>query len=273
MSLSRPHAGGWRVGRVALWVIGVLLILTGVPVYVILPAYAVLFLLAIPMLRLRAPALLVTAGIGLVVMPFVQAALDILPFWQTAEGESIALAIGWAYPFPLWWVYLVAGLGIGRLKLRDPFVQVLLLVAGAGAAMVGYGIGGMFSTGADVVPAAYLDRVVSVLPHSGGLPEALGSTGFVIAVLGLCLLVCRGPARWALLPLRAAGSMPLTAYTAQILVWAVWAFLVLGGTGDLGAFRALQPFWPIAIGVVAGCTVWGLTLGRGPLESLLARLR
>ena len=31
-----------------LWLLGVLLISTGVPVYVILPAYAILFLLAIP---------------------------------------------------------------------------------------------------------------------------------------------------------------------------------------------------------------------------------
>ena len=33
-----------------LWVIGILLMLTGVPVYVILPAYALLFLLAVPLL-------------------------------------------------------------------------------------------------------------------------------------------------------------------------------------------------------------------------------
>lgn len=273
---GRPlTAARWALARraAALWVIGVLLILTAVPVYVILPAYAVLFILAIPLLSLRATTLLIAAAAGLVVMPFVQAGLDILPFWQSPASEPVALLIGWAYPFPLWSVYLVAGLAVGRLNLRDPLVAVLLLVGGAALAMVGYGVGGLLAPGADTPPATYLERVTSMLPHSGGLPEAVGSTGFVAAVLGLCLLACRGPVRWIALPLRATGSMPLTAYAAQILVWAVWALLVFGDTTDLIGFRELDPFWPITLVVVLGCTAWALLIGRGPLESLLARLR
>jgi hypothetical protein len=260
------------VRALALWVLGILLISTGVPVYVILPAYAILFLLAIPLLRLTAGTLFAIAGVGMLVMPWVQAALDLLPFWSTLPGESIGLAIGWPYPFPLWVVFLVTGLGIGRLDLRAAWVQALLVGAGAGLAMVGYGIGGMLAPAGDLEPVGYLQIVTSMRAHSGGLPEVVGSTGFVVAVLGLCLLLCRTPLRVVLLPLRATGSMPLTAYAGQILVWAVWALVALGDTGDLDGFRALEPFWPLTLGVIAECTAWAVLVGRGPLEGLLDRL-
>ncbi len=45
-----------------LWLIGIVLIATGVPVYVILPAYAILFLLALPLVSLGARTLFVLAG-------------------------------------------------------------------------------------------------------------------------------------------------------------------------------------------------------------------
>jgi uncharacterized membrane protein YeiB len=106
----------------------------------------------------------------------------------------------------------------------------------------------------------------------------MGSGGFAIAVLGLCLLLCRpmpgartGPIAWAVLPLRAVGAMPLTAYAAQILAWAIVATVVLGGPRDLSAFRGLEPFWPFALWTIAGCTAWALLVGRGPLEWALDR--
>lgn len=260
------------VRALALWVLGILLIATGVPVYVILPAYAILFLLAIPVVRFSAGPLLALAGVGLVVMPWVQAGLEFLPLWDTLAGESLGLVIGWPYPFPLWVVFLLTGLGIGRLDLRSWRVAAALVVAGVGAAMVGYGIGALFAPAGEREPETYLELVTSMQAHSGGLPEAVGSTGFVVAVLGLCLLLCRTPVATLVWPIRAAGSMPLTAYTGQIVVWAVWALVALGTTGDLAGFRALDPFWPLTIGVVAGCSLWALFLGRGPLESLLDRL-
>ncbi|WP_223171313.1 DUF418 domain-containing protein [Microbacterium sp. NIBRBAC000506063] len=97
-------------------------------------------------------------------------------------------------------------------------------------------------------------------------------------MLGACLLLCTRaggaglPAvGWLTLPLRATGAMPLTAYTMQLLVWAVAASVLLGDTGDLSGFRALDPFWPLTLGVVAFCTLWALLVGRGPLEWLTDR--
>lgn len=262
------------VRALVLWVLGILLISTGVPVYVILPAYAVLFLVAMPLLALRVRVLFVVAAVLLVVMPFVQAALLLLPFWETDLGASVALVIGWAYPFPLWAGFIVLGMAVGRLDLRRPAIAAILLLSGAGIALVAYGVGGVFAPATGFgEPAAYLDIVQSVEPHSGGLPEVIGGAVFAIAVLGTAILLCRSRVlRWLALPLRATGSMPLTAYSAQILVWAVWAGVVLGDTHDLSGFRALEPFWPITIVVVVACTAWAVLRGRGPLEGLLAVL-
>lgn len=251
-----------------IWALGILLILTGVPVYVILPAYAVLFLLAAPLLRLRAATLFAGAAVLLVVMPFVQAALGLLTFWDTAEGESIALVVGWAYPFPLWIGFLVLGLALGRTDLRDVRVAALLVVMGVGTALFAYGAGGL--AGPVSAGSEYWAVALSTHPHSGGLPEVVGGAACAVAILGGCLLVARTPATWLLLPLRATGAMPLTAYTAQLLIWAVWAVLALGDTGALEEFRELEPFWPLTLAVVVGCTIWALTMGRGPLERLFA---
>ena len=52
------------------------------PVYVILPAYAILFLLALPFTALPRPRRCSPlAGALALVMPFVQVVLDALPFW------------------------------------------------------------------------------------------------------------------------------------------------------------------------------------------------
>jgi hypothetical protein len=278
----RPVAGSMlgaarrrlAVRALVLWILGVLLISTGVPIYVILPAYAILFLVAIPLVQLRTEILFALAAVLLLFMPFVQAALGLLPFWETAVGESVGLVIGWAYPFPLWAGFLVLGLAVGRLDLRRASIAALLLAVGTGLALVAYGVGGFLARPSVFhAPVEYVGIVVSTLPHSGGAPEVIGGAGFAVAVLGAALLVCRAaPIRAALLPLRATGSMPLTAYTAQVLLWAVWAFAVLGDPGDLSGFRALSPFWPLTLLVIVGCTAWALLVGRGPLENLLAVL-
>lgn len=271
LSLARRRLA---VRAAALWVIGILLIMTGVPIYVILPAYAILFLIAIPLLRLRAATLFVVAAALLMVMPFVQAALDLLPVWSTPEGESLALVIGWPYPFPLWSGFVVLGLALGRIDLGNAAVAGLLLAAGTGLALVAYGLGGMLAPPAGAPePVDYLGVVTSLLPHSGGVFEVVGGAAFAAAVLGASILLCRvSVLRAIVLPLRATGSMPLTAYTAQVLIWAGWALVVLGTTAPLTAFRELQPFWPITVIVVAGCTVWAAFAGRGPLETALAAI-
>jgi uncharacterized membrane protein len=268
----RRASGRLALRGAVLWAIGLALIATGVPVYVILPAYAVLFFLALPFLGMRPPALFALAAVLAVVMPFLQALWDAAPFWYSDDGELLAFAIGWNYPFPVWIAFLLAGMGVGRLDLRSVGTAVAVLASGAALAALGYGLDAV--SGSDVLSeqTTYLGAVWTARAHSSGLLEVIGSGGFALAVIGLCLLACRTVLRWVVLPLRAVGSMPLTAYTAQLVVWAIVAAAVLGDTGDLSGFRDLDPFWPLTLGIIAGCTLWAVLIGRGPLEAGIARL-
>ncbi len=274
---TRPRTGiPLRIARrriavraALLWVIGVGLILTGVPVYVILPAYAILFLVALPLLRLPVRALWVSAVAVLLVMPWFLPALEAATFWDTDLGYVVFLISGWAYPFPLWIGFVLLGLAIGRSDLRSVWTQGVLLGGGVAAA-VAAGMAAIVirATGA-VLPGSDLEPVWSAEAHSGGLIEVIGSAGTAVAVLGACLLLCRTRATWVLTPLRAVGAMPLTAYAGQIVVWAIAAGVAFGDTTDLWSFRELQPFGWFVLGVVVFCFAWGSLLGQGPLERLL----
>lgn len=259
----------WLARRaLALWVLGILLIMTGVPVYVILPAYGILFLFALPFVGSGAIALAAwAAGIALIV-PWVLPAINDLAFWSTLPGEAVYLVTGWAYPPVLWIAFVLAGMAVGRLGLTR--LPVLWAVAAVGAVLAA----GAEVLGAvvDVEDDTYVAAVWQLTAHSGGILEVWGSTGVALVVLALSILVCRTPVRAVALPLRTLGALPLTAYTAQILVWAVWAFVALGNTSDLFGFRALDPFWPITLLIVSACLVWALLLGRGPLERLVDRV-
>ncbi|WP_194420004.1 heparan-alpha-glucosaminide N-acetyltransferase domain-containing protein [Microbacterium abyssi] len=260
----------WRLALRAamLLVLGILLIITGVPVYVILPAYAILFLLALPFTGMPARTVLWAAAALALIMPLLQPLLNALPVWQSPYSGEIDAFIGWHYPFTVWIAFVLAGLGIARAGITRETVQVRMLVAGSALAVIGYGLAELPAAPAD----GYWRSVWSAEPHSSGLLEVIGSGGFVIAVLAACLLLCRlGVLKAIVLPLRATGAMPLTAYTAQLVIWAIVAGVTLGDTTDLSGFRALDPFWPLTIGVLVGCTAWALLIGRGPLEWVMDR--
>ncbi|WP_396668532.1 heparan-alpha-glucosaminide N-acetyltransferase domain-containing protein [Microbacterium sp. R86528] len=254
----------------ALWLLGLALIFTGVPVYVILPAYALLFLLATMLVPLRARSLLFVALVLAAVMPFVQVVLDALPIWTTPIGNDLSLAIGWHYPFTTWIAFVAAGMAVARAGITRLKVQGWMLVVGAALAVVAAALDAI--SGASGLPTSFWQALWTGEAHSTGLLEVWGSGGFAMFVIALCLLACRTVLTWVVLPLRALGAMPLTAYTVQIVAWAIAATVLLGSPGDLAAFRALEPFVPLTLGTIAGCTAWALLVGRGPLEWALDRL-
>lgn len=98
--------------------------------------------------------------------------------------------------------------------------------------------------------------------------------GFALAVIGVCILVGGTRLRWLFWPVRVLDAMPLTAYTAHLLVWAAWIAIarVEGRQFDpMDDFRALDPFWPMTLGGTAGCALWAVFAGRGPLETAVSR--
>ena len=224
---------------------------------VILIYYAILFLFALPFLRWRSRWLFALAAALAIVMPLIVFALteakgdrDLGPF-----EVVVFLFVTGSYPCLIWIVFVLAGLGVGRLDLSSPRVMAGLLAAGAVLATIGYGVGELLR---DAEPSA----VFTTEPHSGSPFEVVGSTGFAIGVLGLCLLGSR-VIRWALFPIAAVGSMALTAYVAQVVIIAALGIPVPGETDNVA--------WGwFVLGALVLCSLWAILLGRGPLERLLS---
>ena len=110
---------------------------------------------------------------------------------------------------------------------------------------------------------AMRDAVTAADPHSGGTAEILGSGGFALIVIAVCLLLGR-PLRWLLLPFAALGSMPLTAYSAHVVSVFVMAAPMGLVSGDA--------VWGVScIALLVLTTLWAMLFGRGPLERLVGR--
>jgi hypothetical protein len=266
----------------------------------ILPFYAVLFLLAIPLLgcapmvligvavaaiALGPVLLVVTADAGL---PYAGSEADptFTTLFQDPVGLLAQLFLTGEYPVVVYLAYLCVGLAIGRLDLRSPRLAWLLLGAGAAIAVAArvvsavllYPMGGLAwlieQDGLSGDPAD-----VSVLlwepdessswwylalpaPHSHTPIDLLHTLGSAAAVLGAALLLTRIPAvSRALSPLAAAGAMSLTLYSAH---------LVLLATGVLEDGPGLL-FLSMVVGALVLAYVWRHLFGRGPLEALVAR--
>ncbi len=117
---------------------------------------------------------------------------------------------------------------------------------------------------AQLYPAMLMSgQIFAVDPHTGGVAEVLGSGGFAVAVIALCLLISR-PLRWVLVPVAALGSMPLTAYTGHII-----AIVILAGPQSILSDPAAWGWFSLVLIVAA--TLWAMFFGRGPLERLVGR--
>lgn len=277
----RAQRSSIMIRAVLIWALGLLLLGFDVPVFVVLPAYGVLLLIGAFMVSWSTRALVITAAFTAAIAPYVVTLVDSGgPPASGSVGEFFSDMLGWNYPFVLWLAFVAAGIIGGRLIRRGIGSTVLLLGSGVALAVLGYAVLGPVGNqvvgryGADlpIGSSLWLMSVFRDDPHSHGVGEAFGSGGFALAVLALCVLAGTTALRWLLWPLRVIGSMPLTAYTAHLLVWGIWIMVTPGVGSDihrLHGFLALDPFWPITLGVTAGCIVWALIWGKGPLEQLV----
>jgi uncharacterized membrane protein len=266
----------------------------------ILPFYAVLFLLAIPlvgcppMVLIGIAAAAIALGPVLLVLtidaalPYAGAAAD--PTFSTLVQDPVGLLaqlfLTGEYPVVVYLAYLCVGLAIGRLDLRSPRMAWLLLGAGAGLALAArvvsavllYPMGGLArlieqdgssNDPADVSALLWEPAKSSSwwylalpAPHSHTPIDLLHTLGSAAAVLGAALLLTRIPAvRRALWPLAAAGTMSLTLYSAH---------LVLLATGVQYEQPALT-FMLMVVGALVFATAWRFLFGQGPLEALVAK--
>jgi len=269
----------------------------GTPVALILGFYAAYFVLALPFLRWSPPRL---AGLALVVAvlgpPVAYWWPEIMlraELWLPMDGSGALtdFLLTGTYPALVWMAFVLAGLAVGRLDLASRRLQVSLLGGGLVTSFVAY-MASALVTGSWLTavlagsgPTALIEQQAAdasgvyqpePLPWSAPLPtpeylwlagphtnttlEVLGSGGFALAVLGLCLLLGSSRAVLRVLaPLAAVGSMALTVYCLQVLaIWA-WEDQLMSATGN----------GELALLVVASlvfATVWRWALGRGPLE-------
>ena len=256
-----------------IFALGGLLTSLGTQVAVILPAYAVLFVFALPFLRWSPRRLFAIAAVLAVLMPVIFTA--ILPFFDALQPSAIVdLVVTGHYPAMIWLVFVLVGLGVGRLDLRVRRVQGWMLAAGAALAVLGYGIGvavtpateasAPVQTATSTLPAIDFSTLLTTEPHSGSPFEVIGSTGFVLAVLALCLLAVP-LLRYVLYPIAAVGAMALTAYSVHIVAIAFYGDIV-------GTIFDNSMYLSYVLTALVGCTLWTLLFGRGPFERILTRV-
>lgn len=272
---------GWGAARVKIAVravvllpIGIALQMLGTPIAIILPTYAVLFLMAIPVLRLPTRWLLAISAVAVTLGPILVLGLR----WATTDttgpttlgfGFGVGELVWGYYPALVWIGYLLVGYVVGRGALASTRYAAALVVLGSATAMLGYGSGalathlaresGVFASG-DSWTLALLD----LEPHATSPFEVVGNIGVALVVIGACLLLTTPrPLARLLSPLAALGAMSLTVYTAQIVV-IVWL-------GEEAVYFPASnlPLVVLALASIAFAWVWQATLGRGPLERLL----
>jgi non-ribosomal peptide synthetase-like protein len=267
---------------------------------VILPFYAVLFLLALPLLGLRGWGLGLLAAALLVVSPAALvltfgAGLPVLattnPTFATLAQDPLGLLseifVTGPYPAITYLVYLLVGLAIGRSDLTSVRVAQWLTGGGVALAAVAWSASAILltrfggaealrgATGTETDPAKLLDVLnwhpvppaapnlwwlALRAPHSNATLDVAQTLGSAMAVLGLMLLLAR-------LPMVARLLRPLAAAGGMTLTFYA-AHLVVLATGVLADHPTVLFFEMVACSLVFGMFLW-LTLGRGPLEWLV----
>jgi uncharacterized membrane protein YeiB len=308
----RPVSGRARVAAsVGLLVRAILLCLIGLllgyvtaagdlDVYVILPYYAVMFLLAVPLLGFR-PQVLAVISVSLAAAGYfvilttvgdvADPSRDIDPtigdVARHPVGILVLLLVGGAYPAVLWLAYICAGIAMGRLDLSSKQVAGWLLGGGAALAAAAWLASTLLLLRFDGLDQLRDNAPVDTewtdsrllwepwgdfdtywwyagrAPHSGTPFDMLHTLGFAVAVLGAALLATRLPLAARLLrPVADAGSMVLTLYCAHIVVLS---------TGLLGDHYYAQ-YCVLLAAMVIFAVLWMRIHTRGPLEELVARI-
>lgn len=253
-AVSIALRGFWLIalGR-GLWTLGT-------PIAVILDYYGVLFLVLLPVLFApRWVLALVAAAAATAGAAVVQSVGEDLNA-AFAPASPLQWPGQWFvtgfYPDLVWAAYVAVGLLLARCDLGRRATQLAMVAGGAASSVVGYGVAAGFGLDAQA--------------HSNTTWEVLGSGGVAVALIGVLLLACTAPQiERALSPIAATGSMPLTIYTGQLIVLAV--FLLVPRGDDVG-IEHWGLLGGIALASVVFAVLWRRSVGRGPMEQLMATI-
>lgn len=223
---------------------------------VILTYYGALFLLGIPFLTLRAPALFAVAAAWTVAGPVLSQVVrpelpprgfanpNLRQLFEQPDNLLSELAFTGYYPVVPWLAYLLVGMAVGRLDLRSRRNHVVLAVGGAAVAVASVVVSRWFTRQPSVLDALQFDSTEALLDQTGGgmfgttptdgpwqwllvvaphsaTPFDLAQTiGSALLVIGLALLVAGSVGSVGqrfLAVLFGAGTMTLTLYTLHVV--------------------------------------------------------
>ena len=242
-------------------------------VFVILQSYAPLFLLAILAVRLPARLLLAAAAVLALAGPavylsgvlFDPGTFDRDPVRWAGIGEILhGLVLSGPYPLVVWSAPFLLGMAIGTRDLRSRRVQRTLVLGGAVAVVLAYGVAWTAARAIAPDGASGWMNLLDVTPHSQMPPWLVGSSGSAALVLGVSLMVAQ---RWpeSVWPLAALGQVALTVYVAHLLALHAWTG-PLRSDDVVRATAVVTGFTSTAAGAAVAWRAWSR---RGPLEMLL----
>ncbi|MFJ8210498.1 DUF418 domain-containing protein [Streptomyces sp. NPDC096033] len=270
---------------------------------IILGFYGVYFLLALPLLRLRAGTLAaIAAGLALVT-PQLAFVLNALlsesvqqginaydPLKSLSEVGMLDLLLTGFYPTITWMSFVVAGMALARLDLSAPAVQRRLAALGAALTGGAYGLslllagqdalrsraedGSSSAAGAEAASSVggsfdargAASDLLSAGPHTGTTFDIIGSVGVAILVIVTATVLMERLPRLRRLagPVIAVGTMSLTAYVGHFLVQSL-----LGVSAGESTQTSWVPVLLFILGAIVFAALWSRFFRRGPLEALL----
>ena len=243
--------------------------------YVVLPEYALLFLLAVVLLGVSDRWLLGLAASGTLVgsvvhllgqmhdpATYARAGLTIDDSaWQILHG----LVLSGPYPLVTWGVPFVVGLWLGRRDLTARSTRHRLIAVGAATTAGAWAVSSVLVLVlGDPAPPAGWDQLIARSAHSQMPLWLVGGTGSALFALGVCLEIAERAGRFVW-PLAALGQLALTVYVGHLLALHLAPGALTADTvGQATAIVALMTAAAVALS-----TGWRSFASRGPLEVML----
>ncbi|MER5836225.1 DUF418 domain-containing protein [Streptomyces sp. NPDC002130] len=275
---------------------------------IILGFYGIYFLLALPLVRLRARTLAIIAASLALVTPQLAFALTSLltpsvqqsintydPLRHLSEVGVLDLLLTGFYPALTWMPFVIVGMALGRLDLSSGTVQRRLAALGAALTVAAYGMS-LLLAGKDALRSLAEDGPSSggsgsmpldsgsMPPDGGSFPDMpassllaagphSGTTFDIIGSVGVAILVIVG-ATVAMdrLPRMRRLAKPVIAVGTMSLTAYVGHFLAqsaLSTPAGTGTQQSWLPLIMYVLGVTLFAAVWSRFFRRGPLEYLL----
>ncbi|MBP2368138.1 heparan-alpha-glucosaminide N-acetyltransferase domain-containing protein [Pseudonocardia parietis] len=275
----------------------------------ILPYYAVAFVLAIPLVALPTRVLAPLAVLFCLGIPVLsQLVRPLLPRTDPGHPSPVdlvadplgllsGLTVTGAYPAVIWLAYMAVGLVVGRLRLSSVRTAVSLLAGGTAAALAATGIsmwllgpGGGYAAIVAASPPALLESAPTVAAAVTGTPDGVtptttwwwlataaphsGTPLDVVATTGAALAALGATLLLAGITRpgvsRVLGHVLRPVAAAGAMTLTFYVASVLFMNSPLDTFDPVEGYlWQIAVAAAIGLA-WRRGVGRGPLEALVS---